>query len=103
VATRWKKPGTAIAAIAWIAVCAYFYLAWPSLTALLATLDSIPPALVRVPRVAFPILGLLAAIGLEAKDRWMSAPCALATDAVIGAPAFALIALLLDPFLFPVE
>ena len=101
--TSWKKPGTVIAAAAWAAACTYLYLAWPSLTALLATLDSIPPALVRVPRIAFPVLGLLAAVGLQAKDRWMSAPCALATDAVIGAPAFALIALLLDPFLFPVE
>jgi hypothetical protein len=70
VTTNWKRPGTALAAAAWIAVCAYLYLAWPSLAALLETLA--PPGadpIVRIPRVAFPASGLLAVLGLVAKDR----------------------------------
>ncbi|MGH7338279.1 MAG: hypothetical protein ACREI7_11910, partial [Myxococcota bacterium] len=86
--TRWKKPGTAIAAAAWVAVCAYLYLAWPSLAALLETL--VPPGgepLVRIPRAAFPVLALIAVFGLVLKDRWFRAPLALVVDAVVGAPA----------------
>ncbi len=106
VISKWKKPGTAIAAIAWIAVCAYLYVAWPSLTALLQTLD--PPSagvrwLIHLPRVAFLALGLLAVLGLTLKDRWLRAPLALVIDAVIGAPAFLVIGLLLHPFLVPIE
>jgi hypothetical protein len=101
VTTRWKRPGTAIAATAWVAICAYLYLAWPSLTALLETLGS-PPAglawLVHLPRVAFATMGPLAVLGLVIKDRWLRAPLALAIDAVVGAPAFAMLALLLQPF-----
>jgi hypothetical protein len=106
VATRWKKPGTAIAAIAWVAVCAYLYLAWPSLAALLETFRSPSPAvrwLIALPRGAFLALGLLAVLGLALKDRWLRAPLALAVDAVVAAPAFAVIAFLLEPFLDGVE
>jgi hypothetical protein len=106
VATRWKKPGTAIAAIAWIAVCAYLYLAWPSLAALLETIRSTSPAvrwLIALPRVAFLAFGLLAVLGLALKDRWLRARFALAVDAVVAAPALAAIAFLIEPFLVPVE
>jgi hypothetical protein len=106
VATRWKKPGTAIAAIAWIAVCAYLYLAWPSLAALLETLRSTSSGvrwLIALPRVAFLALGLLAVLGLALKDRWLRGPFALAVDAVVAAPAFIAIAVLLHPFLVPVQ
>lgn len=101
-----KKPGTAIAATAWIAVCAYLYVAWPSLTALMETVGSIPSSvawLIHFPRVAFVALGLLATVGLTLKDRWLHAPLALAIDAVIGAPALLVIVLLLHPFLVPIE
>jgi hypothetical protein len=104
VTKRWKAPGTAIAASAWIAICAYLYLAWPSLAALIETL--VPPggeSLVRVPRVAFPALGLLAVFGLILKDRCLRTPLALAIDAVVAAPAFIAIVVLLHPFLVPVE
>ena len=102
--TRWKRPGTALATTAWVAVCAYLYFAWPSLSALLETLT--PPGgepLVRVPRVAFPALGLLAALGLILKDRCLRSPVALVIDAVVGAPALIAIAMLLHPFFVPVE
>ena len=72
----------------------------PSLAALVDTLDSVPAAvdrLIHLPRVAFLALGLLAVLGLTLKDRWLRAPLALAIDAVIGAPAFAVIALLAPP------
>ncbi|MGH7821128.1 MAG: hypothetical protein ACREQ9_15290 [Candidatus Binatia bacterium] len=101
-----KKPGTAIAATAWIAVCAYLYVAWPSLTALIETVGSIPPSvqrLIHLPRVAFLAVGLLAVFSLTIKDRWLRAPLALAVDAVVGAPAFLVIALVLHPFFVPVE
>ena len=102
--TNWKKPGTALAATAWVAVCAYLYLAWPSLTALLGTL--VPPgaeSIVRVPRIVFLAFGLFAVLGLMAKDRYLPSPVALAIDALIGAPAFIAVAFLLYPFLVPVE
>jgi hypothetical protein len=101
-----KKPGTAIAAIAWLVVSAYLYLVLPSLAALVDTLDSVPSALdrlIHLPRFAFLALGLFAACGLTLKDRWMRAPLALAIDAVIGAPAFIAIAFLLHPFVVPVD
>jgi hypothetical protein len=101
-----KKPGTAIAAAAWLVVSAYLYLVLPSLVALVDTLDSVPSAvdrLIHLPRVAFLALGLSAVLGLTLKDRWLRAPLALVIDAVIGAPAFLVIALLLHPFLVPVE
>ena len=106
VIAKLKKPGTAIAATAWLAVSAYLYVVLPSLAALVDTLDSVPAAvdrLIHLPRVAFLSLGLFAACGLTLKDRWVRAPLALAIDAVIGAPAFAVIALLLHPFLVSVE
>ncbi len=65
-----------------------------------------PPAmqwLPGVPRSAFLALGALALLGLTIKDRWLRAPLALVVDAVIGAPAFAVIAFLLQPFLIPVD
>jgi cytochrome bd-type quinol oxidase subunit 2 len=101
-----KKPGTAIAATAWLVVSAYLYLVLPSLAALVDTLDSVPSAvdrLIQLPRVAFLALGLLAVFGLTLKDRWLRAPLALAIDAVIGAPAFLVIVLLLYPFVVPAE
>lgn len=103
---RWKKPGTAVAALAWVAVCAYLYRAWPSLVALLELLGSTAASaswLIPVPRVAFPALALLAVLGLSLKDRWLRPPIALVVDAVVAAPALAAIALLLATFLFPVE
>jgi hypothetical protein len=106
VATRWKKPGTAVSATAWVAVCAYLYLAWPSLAALLELLGSATvgaPWLIRVPRVAFLALALLAVLGLVLKDRWLRPRFALVVDAVVAAPALAAIALLVEPFLVPVE
>jgi hypothetical protein len=106
VATRWKKPGTAVAAIAWIAFCAYLFLAWPSLAALLETLRSTSSGvrwLIALPRVAFLALGLLAVLGLALKDRWLRAPFALAVDAVVAAPALAAITLLRYPFFVPLE
>jgi hypothetical protein len=106
VTTRCKQTGTAITAAAWIAVCAYLYVAWPSLAALLETLES-PSVkvhwLIHLPRVVFPALGWLAVIGLTIKDRWLRAPLALVVDAVVGAPALLVLALLLHPFLVPVE
>ena len=103
--TRWKQGGTAIAATAWIAACGYLYFAWPSLTALIETLDRGHGVrrLVLLPRIAFLGFGLVAVLGLTVKDRWMSTAMALATDAVIGAPAFTLIAILLYPFFDAVE
>jgi len=105
VTTRWKKPGTAIAATAWIAACSYLHFAWPSLAPLLETLDSSPgiQRIARVPRIAFLVSGLVVALALKAKDRWMGTSMSLVTDAVIGAPAFTLIALLIQPFLIDVE
>jgi hypothetical protein len=95
---------TAISAAAWVAACGYLYFAWPSLVALLEAIAS-PGAepLVRLPRLAFPALGLLAVSGLLWKDRCLRSRTALAVDAVVGAPAFAVLALLLQPFLVPVE
>ena len=49
----------------------------------------------RVPSSAFLAIGLLAAIGLALKDRWLRAPLALVIDALVAAPALAAIALLL--------
>jgi hypothetical protein len=94
--------GTALAAAAWIAVCAYLYFAWPSLAALLETLG--PPSagvrwLIAVPRIAFPAVGGVAVLGLALKDRWLRTPLALVVDAVVAAPALAALALLLEPFL----
>jgi hypothetical protein len=106
VTTNWKKTGTAAAAATWVAVCAYLYLAWPSLAALI---ESLRPSssggrwLIALPRVAFLALGLLAVLGLALKDRWLRAPLALVVDAVVAAPAVAAIALLLEPFLDSVE
>jgi hypothetical protein len=106
VTTRWKAPSTAIAATAWTAICAYLYLAWPSLTALIEAVAS-PSTSVRwvvdFPRGAIPVLGGFAVLGLALKDRWLCAPLALAVDAVVGAPAFIAIAVLLHPFLVPVQ
>jgi hypothetical protein len=95
---------TAISAAAWVAACGYLYFAWPSLAALLEAIVT-PGAepLVRLPRLAFPALGLLAVSGLVLKDRCLRSPTALAVDAVVGAPAFAALALLLQPFFVPVE
>ena len=104
--TSWKIRGTAVAAAAWLSVCAYLYLAWPSLAALLETLRSPSPIVrcfIALPRAAFPTFGLLAVLGLAVKDRWLREPLALAVDAVVAAPAFALLVLLLEPFLVPVE
>jgi len=104
--TRWKRPGTAIAAAAWATVCAYLYFAWPSLTALLETLDSVPPLarwLIRAPRIALLALGLLAVIGLNLKDRFMRSPTALLVDALVAAPPLTAIAFLVYPFLVPLE
>ena len=106
MATRWKTHGTAIAAIAWVAVCAYLYLAWPTLAATLETLRS-PSTIVRwliaLPRAAFPTFGLLAVLGLALKDRWLLPPFALVVDALVAAPALAALALLLEPFFVSVE
>jgi hypothetical protein len=104
VATRWKKPGTAIAAAAWVAVCIYLYFAWPSLAALLGTVvppGGAPP--VRGPRLAFPTLGLLAVFGLIAKDRCLRTQVALLVDAVVAAPALAAIAFLVHPIFVPAQ
>jgi hypothetical protein len=101
-----KSSGTAIAATAWIAVGAYLCLVAPSLAALVETLDAVPPAidrLVHVPRAAFLALGIVAALGLTLKDRWLRAPLALAIDALIGAPALISIGYLVHPFFVPVE
>jgi hypothetical protein len=97
---------TAIAAGAWISVCAYLYFAWPSLAALLEVLGSLPPSvrwLSRLPRAAFIAVALFAMLVLAVKDRWLRGPLALVVDAAIAAPALAAIALLLEPFLVPVE
>jgi hypothetical protein len=106
VATRWKKRGTAIAAFAWVAVCAYLSLAWPTLAALLDTLGS-PSSVVRwlvaLPRIAFLTIGLLAVLGLALKDRWLRAPLALLVDALVAAPPLAAIAFLFYPLLVPAE
>ena len=96
-----KKPGTAIAATAWLVVSAYLYLVLPSLAALADTFDSVPSAvdrLIHLPRVAFLAWGLVAVIGLNLKDRWLRAPLALVIDAMIGAPALLVIVVLLYPF-----
>ena len=106
MATRWKLPGTAVATVAWFALCAYLHLAWPSLVALLDTLRPSSPivrGLVALPRATFPAVGLLAGLGLALKDRWLRAPLALAVDAVVAAPALAAIAFLIEPFLVSVE
>ncbi len=102
--TNWKKPGTAIAATAWVAVCAYLYFAWPSLAALLEilALPGVEP-FTLLPRAAFIVVGLLAMLGLILKDRCLRAPLALVVDAVIGAPALLVIAFLLHPFMVPIE
>ena len=87
-------------------VSAYLYVVLPSLAALVDTLDSVPSAvdrLIHLPRVAFLALGLVAVFGLALKDRWLRAPLALVIDAVVAAPAFIAIAVLLHPFLVPVE
>jgi hypothetical protein len=92
---------TAISAAAWVAVCSYLYLAWPSLAALLETLRSPSTVvlwLIALPPAAFLGLGLLAVLGLALRDRWLRPPFALAVDAVIAAPAFAMLAFLLQPF-----
>jgi hypothetical protein len=96
-----KKPGTAIAAAAWLVVSAYLYFVLPSLVALVDTLDSVPSAVDRVihlPRGAFLGFGALAVLALTLKDCWLRAPLALVIDALIGAPAFLVIVLLLYPF-----
>ena len=103
---RLRRPTTAIVAIAWIVVSVYLSVAWPSLSALLEMLGSVPPDaawMLRLPRMAFAVIGLVAALILSVKDRWTSTVTALAINAAIGAPAFALIALWLQPFLVPLE
>ena len=106
MATRWKKPGTAVAATAWAGVCAYLFCAWPSLVAVLEVLGSAVAEaqwLIRVPRAAFLAIGLITVLGLALKDRWLRAPTALAVDTLVATPALAAIALLLEPFLAPAE
>ena len=102
--TRWKRHGTAIAAIAWATVCAYLYFSWPSLTALLETLDSVPAIvrwLVCVPRFAFLTLGLLAVVGSILKDRCLRSSTAILVDALMAAPPLTAIAFFVYPFLIP--
>ena len=104
--TTWKARATALSAIAWIAVSAYLYLAWPSLAALLEVLCPATPlvrGVIAAPRIAFPVFALVAVLGLALKDRWLRAPAALAVDALVAAPAFAAIAFLVEPFLIPVD
>jgi len=100
---RTSLAGTAISAAAWAVVCGYLYFAWPSLAALLEALPVETHGLTRVPASAFLAIGLVTAISLSLKDRWLSPPLALAVDAVVAAPALAAIAMLLEPFLMPVE
>lgn len=100
---RTSRAGTAISAVAWAVVCGYLCFAWPSLAALLEVLPVETYGLTRMPASAFPAIGLVTVIGLSLKDRWLRAPAALAIDAVVAAPAFALLAFLLEPFLVPVE
>ena len=100
---RTSRAGTAIAATAWGVVCGYLTSAWPSLAALLDALTIETHGLTRVPASAFPAIGLLTALGLSLKDRWLRAPAALAVDALVAAPALAAIALRLEPFRAPVE
>ena len=59
--------------------------------------------LVGVSKTGIGGLGLLAVAGLVLKDRCLRSPAALVVDAVVAAPALAAIALLLEPFLIPVE
>jgi hypothetical protein len=92
--SKLKALTTAIAASAWIGVCAYLYDAWPCLAGVLG---------IPLPRTVFLSLGPAAAIGLRVKDRWMRAPTALFVDALIAAPPLAAIGFFLDPFLFPVD
>ena len=104
--TSWKRPGTAIAAISWAALCAYLYFAWPSLAALMEMLDSIPPNLrwlLHVPRIAFAALGLLTVIGLNLKDRFLRSSTAILVDALMAAPPLTAIAFFVYPFLVPLE
>ena len=83
-----------MAACSWLAVCLYLYAWWPGLA---AALD------VHLPRTAFLALGLAAATGLRAKDRWLGTSRALLADALIAVPPLAAICLFVHPFLFPVE
>jgi hypothetical protein len=104
--SKWKNPGTAIAAAAWLAVWAYLYAVWPSLTALFESLHTAPSGLERLlslPRAAFLVLSLATVLSLRIKDRWMSPAWALFVDAVTGAPALWMIAVVLHAFLVPVE
>ena len=102
-----KPLGTAVAACVWILVCAYLYVEWPRLAAVLEILDSsIPPwarSLAHLPKTAWLVWGLVIVIGLKIKDRWMSTPTALALDALLGSPAFIAIGFLLYPFVVPLE
>jgi hypothetical protein len=106
VHSRWKRPGTSVAIAAWLAVWAYLFAIWPSLTALFESLGAPPSGverLLRLPRAAFVALGLATALGLTAKDRWLGARWALAVDAAASAPAVGVIAAVLHAFLAPVE
>ena len=103
---KWKRPGTAVAIAAWLAVWAYLYAIWPSLTALFESVGTAPSGVERLlclPRVTFPVLCLVTALGLTAKDRWLSARWAIAVDAATCAPAFWVIAAVLHASLEPVE
>jgi hypothetical protein len=100
---RTSLAGTAISAAAWAVVCGYLYFAWPSLIALLEAVPVEMHGLTRVPPSAFLAIGLVTAIGLSLKDRWLSAPVALAVDAVVAAPALAAIAIFVEPFVLSVE
>jgi hypothetical protein len=100
---RTSLAGTAISAAAWAVVCGYLYFAWPSLAALLEALPVETYGLTHVPASAFLAIGLVTAISLSLKDRWLSTPFALAVDAVVGAPALLLLAALLEPFFVSVE
>jgi hypothetical protein len=100
---RTSRAGTAISATAWALVCGYLYFAWPSLAALLEALPVETYGVTRVPASAFLAIGVLTVLGLSLKDRWLRAPAALAVDALVAAPALAAIALLLEPFLAPID
>ena len=97
---------TAIAISAWVALSAYLYAVVPSLAVVVegaGTAASGVERIVFLPRVAFLALGLLAAVGLALKDRWLGRSCALLVTTVLGAPACLVLAALLHAFLVPVE
>lgn len=100
---RTSLAGTAISAAAWAVVCGYLYFAWPSLAALLEALPVETHGLTRVPSSAFLAIGLVSAIGLSLKDRWLTARPALLIDAFAAAPPLAAIGFFVYPFLVPLE